>query len=1403
MYRRHRHGRTGRWPDRLPGILFSVFLLIISTLTTTLANTPQSQFHLGRIWLNPEYDGAEAWGSAIQYPGGILKQDNYPDTGICRNWVNHSRKFGTYLMNTDWRDPDGTLWSNVSSYMFRSYNYDYPPEFTSNPPSGQWNYVYPIGVQEYLRYERPRVVVYLPSGMTEVSFFPGESGDLVFADNKGLGPRPLPVIDPTLVTEEVIESRWRYIPGVEYLRTMYGYPYGSPHQDYVLQDITLTNNGISGRTETSPVLTDQSISNMIWAQAFDYRTGAAETTYQNGMDTDAMYVEPWGAGNHTAILFRDNDSDEVSGPDWGDPSENSHYHNHLLANAHILIGCIFASAGPGAQYDTDDPEQPAFRTVWYERGFDFATRTYSPADPAEQREMLTDGGLQMEPGVNYLDYPALAPVATETPGPVSIMGYGPLAGALNTDNVNNHGWDLGWNESVRIVQVVAGGGVSEEEELRIGQAWNQAKYAGTDPAMWMSANDIALVQSGRDTAMKAAALAYWNFHGAFPANVTTTELDAWGIGDMVTTKPGSYTAFDVPEAPRPPGGIYVRTVEDVGVEVRWTREAESLPDHDTGVNDFLQYRVWKQSGSLNSPWELVGEWTPSTARPAIPVTQLPSSIEIQSALNMRDGFSSTQPGRQARTAGFELVDAEGGLPAGVVFVDRDVTQSETYWYAVTCVDDGTQNWARPGKALESCRWWTWTGYAYEGVPGPYVIPEPTYVEGMIGTATWYPAGNPYHITGACTVAVGQTLTIQPDVDVYFDTTAPFRVEGKLSIPGTSSGRIRFMQGDTTWGGLHLVGDTGSMLSYVQIKGAAVEGDNSGGVLISGTNAEFSNCYICYNTTDGDGGGVYVRNGSAKFIDCRIEENSAEGSGGGICVDSADVEFCGGMILDNTAGESGGGIAVRDSGDVDIKDMYLCGNSAVTSGGAAFVQESDLALTRCLMSRNSSADGGVIFVSDEATADLTSCTVVENTSTSHGGALYVVSDAVAHVLNSIFWDNSPPEEIYAETDAIVSVTYSDIDGGFAGEGNIDADPRFVYPAGLNYELQANSPCVDTGDPSMPPDPDVSPPDMGAFPCMQPLPGDINLLVSDVAKDQGGRVLVHWTASRLDTSANTVPYYSVWRCVPLDAVGEGFMRTASFMPGVAWEWLANVPAHQMSRYAYTAETFFDRTATDDAVHFFMVSVHTTDPDVYYDSEIVAGFSVDNLAPVSPRVVPGMPILDGGIKVAWTTGDTDVARYKVYRDTRQVPDINTATLLMTVTDTVFIDMDQPTTDTYYFICAEDIHGNVGSPVMVLYELPVGVNELPLPTEFALYQNAPNPFNPVTRINFDLPEACHVRLAVYNTSGQCVRVLSEGASPAGRFDVVWNGRDENGRDLSSGVYIYRLSAGSRVFTKRMTLVR
>jgi hypothetical protein len=112
---------------------------------------------------------------------------------------------------------------------------------------------------------------------------------------------------------------------------------------------------------------------------------------------------------------------------------------------------------------------------------------------------------------------------------------------------------------------------------------------------------------------------------------------------------------------------------------------------------------------------------------------------------------------------------------------------------------------------------------------------------------------------------------------------------------------------------------------------------------------------------------------------------------------------------------------------------------------------------------------------------------------------------------------------------------------------------------------------------------------------------------------------------------------------------------------------------------------------------------------------------------------------------------------------------------------------------------------------EEPVGVGDgspdQGLPVAFSLGQNYPNPFNPSTTLSFEIPgiegERSLVSLKIYDLRGRCVRTLVDSELPAGSHSVQWDGRNDLGEQVSSGIYLYSLRAGDETFARKMTLVK
>ena len=124
------------------------------------------------------------------------------------------------------------------------------------------------------------------------------------------------------------------------------------------------------------------------------------------------------------------------------------------------------------------------------------------------------------------------------------------------------------------------------------------------------------------------------------------------------------------------------------------------------------------------------------------------------------------------------------------------------------------------------------------------------------------------------------------------------------------------------------------------------------------------------------------------------------------------------------------------------------------------------------------------------------------------------------------------------------------------------------------------------------------------------------------------------------------------------------------------------------------------------------------------------------------------------------------------------------------------------YYKITALDDVGNESDPSSP--GTATAVFEAAMPETFALHQNLPNPFNPTTMIFYDVPEGGGpVTIRVYDVAGRLIRTLVDGVETSGGKRVMWNGRDNSGSRVATGVYFYRMTAPGFTSTRKMILLQ
>ena len=190
----------------------------------------------------------------------------------------------------------------------------------------------------------------------------------------------------------------------------------------------------------------------------------------------------------------------------------------------------------------------------------------------------------------------------------------------------------------------------------------------------------------------------------------------------------------------------------------------------------------------------------------------------------------------------------------------------------------------------------------------------------------------------------------------------------------------------------------------------------------------------------------------------------------------------------------------------------------------------------------------------------------------------------------------------------------------------------------------------------------------------------------------------------------------------------------------------------------------------------------------------------------------------------GEPDLWRYRIYKklelweggiDTFEI-DVEPKYPDPEEWDDEWFTSGKPYDKATYWICAVDTQGKLSDKTdsysflgisLIQWKQVVNIDELP--REFFLYNNYPNPFNPTTTIKYDLPEESFVKLRIFNLLGEDIRTLVVGKESAGFKNMLWNGKDNRGNLVSSGMYIYNLSAKSlesgKEFhqTRKMVLLR
>lgn len=265
--------------------------------------------------------------------------------------------------------------------------------------------------------------------------------------------------------------------------------------------------------------------------------------------------------------------------------------------------------------------------------------------------------------------------------------------------------------------------------------------------------------------------------------------------------------------------------------------------------------------------------------------------------------------------------------------------------------------------------------------------------------------------------------------------------------------------------------------------------HSGALRNFNSNPVLTGCTFNSNTASTDGGAIGNAQSSPILTGCTFISNYAYNHGGGIlnntgtpvlkgCTFDDNVAFAGGAVDNlssnailtdctftlNSAVEYGAAVNNRESSPRITSCMFLRNMANDFGGGAVCNWSSSPTIRNCLFSHNYSSEHGGAVMNNKSNLVLFNCTFSQNTGAGKAVAFFsYLNDppSTMQATNCIFFDGG--NEIWKNEETDISITYSDIQGGWSGIGNIDADPMFVEVGMDDFHLLPESPCIDAGDP----------------------------------------------------------------------------------------------------------------------------------------------------------------------------------------------------------------------------------------------------------------------------------------------------------------------------------------------------
>ena len=236
---------------------------------------------------------------------------------------------------------------------------------------------------------------------------------------------------------------------------------------------------------------------------------------------------------------------------------------------------------------------------------------------------------------------------------------------------------------------------------------------------------------------------------------------------------------------------------------------------------------------------------------------------------------------------------------------------------------------------------------------------------------------------------------------------------------------------------------GFLITGGNANGASTNQDRGGGLLlVTGSNATIRNCIVSTNRCTFGGGAGYINGAAPTFENVVFEFNLGGSFGGAFDMNGGTNTTFRRCVFNNNSAARAGAVEIFSSTNVNLTNCLFFANTATGTGGNA---------------------GGALWVGSSSVATFRYCTIVGNNSPNSTGA-GLFSSATANIANSILWFNTGSGGTQTSANQVQgsTVTYSSVQGGSAGTGNIALDPLLVSIGGGDYRLSAGSPCIDAAN-----------------------------------------------------------------------------------------------------------------------------------------------------------------------------------------------------------------------------------------------------------------------------------------------------------------------------------------------------